>query len=171
MGIRYTINESVPKPSTTFYAYADTDFANSRDCISMAGYTFLLNNGVITWNSKKQNKVTTSAAEAKYASIAQVTKEATWLQNLFLELGFPQRKPTIIFSDNQSALAIGHNYQYHSRSQQFNTKNHCIHEKIKQKVINVWYCPTSQMTADIMTKPLPREASCWHIANLGMTLA
>ena len=67
------------------------------------------------WSSKKQNKVTTSTAEAEYALIAQAMKEATWLQNLFLELGFPQREPTIIFGDNQSALAIGHNYQYHLR--------------------------------------------------------
>ena len=123
------------------------------------------------WSSKKQNKVTTSTAEAEYALIAQAMKEATWLQNLFLELGFPQREPTIIFGDNQLALAIGHNYQYHLRFQQFNIKNHCVHEKIKWKVINVWHYPTSQMTADIMTKPLLREASCQHIADLSMASA
>ena len=113
------------------------------------------------WSSKKQNKVTTSTAEAEYALIAQAMKEATWLQNLFLELGFPQREPTIIFGDNQ----------YHLRFQQFNIKNHCVHEKIKWKVINVWHYPTSQMTADIMTKPLLREASCQHIADLSMASA
>ena len=67
------------------------------------------------WSSKEQNEVMTLTAKAKHASIAQAMKEATWLQNLFLELGFPQREPTIIFSDNQSVLAIGHNYQYHLR--------------------------------------------------------
>ena len=70
MGVRYTTNKSVPKPSTAFYAYADADFANLRDCVSMAGYAFLLNNRVITWSSKKQNEVMTSTAKAKYASIA-----------------------------------------------------------------------------------------------------
>ena len=79
MGVRYTTNELAPKPSTTFYAYVDADFANLRDCVSMAGYTFLLNNRAIMWSSKKQNKVTTSTAKAEYALIAQVTKEATWL--------------------------------------------------------------------------------------------
>ena len=67
------------------------------------------------WSSKKQNEVMTSTAKAKYASIAQAMKEATWLQSLFLELGFPLREPTIIFGNNQLALAICHNYQYHLR--------------------------------------------------------
>ena len=73
----------------------------------------MLSNAAIMWSAKKQHDVMLSTAKAEYVAMANATKEAMWLRNVFCELGFKQTEPTLIFGDNQSALAIGQSKQYH----------------------------------------------------------
>jgi hypothetical protein len=75
-GITYKACET---QSNNFIAYADANFVNNNDQISISGYLFLLSGGAITWSSKKQNAVMLSTAEAKYTALAYATKEAIWL--------------------------------------------------------------------------------------------
>jgi hypothetical protein len=78
-------------------------------------------------------------------------------------------EPITIFGDNQGALAIASNPQYHKRTKHFDIKNHFIREKIKDKSIDIEYCPTADMTADVFTKPLPRDKFSKHKAELGIS--
>ena len=171
LGIVYSANNNPERPTKNFYFYSDADFANNLDCLSISGYTFLLSNGAIMWSSKKQNAVMLSTAEAEYTAMAHATKEAIWLRNLFTELGFHQTEPTIIFGDNQSAIAIAKNNQYHQWSKYFNLRNHFIRDKIKLSSIDICYCPTASMTADIFTKALPKPKHSRHTTELGLSSA
>jgi hypothetical protein len=47
----------------------------------------------------------------------QATKEAIWLRNLLLELHGLQDKAhtTVIYGDNQGAIALAQNPQFHAR--------------------------------------------------------
>ena len=112
-----------------------------------------------------------STAEAKYAAMANATKEAMWLWNIFCELGFKQTEPTLIFGDNQSALAITQSKQYHQWSKYFHLKHHYIREKVTKGAIKVQYCPTNKMIVDIFTKRLPKPRHEQHVTNLGLYLA
>ena len=85
-GLVYTQSTTNPNIIT---AYADADFANSLDRRSISGYTFLINNTAITWNSKRQPTVALSTAEAEYSALASATREAIWLLNLISIIGFP----------------------------------------------------------------------------------
>ena len=90
-----------------------------------------------------------------------------WLQNLLEGLRYEQCTPTKLYGDNNGALAITQNPQYHKRTKHFDTWNHYIRQKVKEKVIRIEYCPTSKMTEDIFTKALPKLKFQLHRTELG----
>ena len=121
LGITYKANKE-KSDINILTSYSDASFANNDDRTSISGYTFISSGGAITWGSKKQSIVSLSTTEAEYICLSDAAREATWLRNLLKELGFEQRETTLIYGDNQSALAIARNSQYHKRTKQFDIK-------------------------------------------------
>ena len=54
-----------------------------------------------------------SSTEAEYVALSEAGCGATWLRNLYGELGFPQVSPTIIKGNNDSSIVLTHNPQFH----------------------------------------------------------
>jgi hypothetical protein len=166
-GITYfPANENNDLPSIV--GFSDASFASHEDMTSINRYVFIAAGGAITWASKKQKSVTLSSTEAEYVCLADATREAVWLQNLHCEIGV-DITPMKIYGDNQSALAIAKNPQYHKRTKHFDIKHHYIREKINDQTIIVDYCPTENMTADIFTKPLAKAKFQKHKCELGVS--
>ena len=138
---------------------------------STNGNVFILNGGATTRSPKRQHTIALSTAEAKYTSMADAAREIIWLQNLYNEIGHSQNEATELFGDNQSAIAIVTNLQYHKRSKHFEIKNHYLRQQIRAEKIRLSYCPTDKMTADILTKALPRARHEQHCQALGLYAA
>jgi hypothetical protein len=161
-------------PSSIFNhygAYSDVDFAsNPDDSKSVSGYIYLLAGGPIAWYSKKQPTVSLSTAEAEYSALAAATRHAIWFHYFFeaLLLNIPTEESTWIFSDNQSAISIAYDPQQHARSKHFRIENHFIRECIANNIINVEYCPTNNMVADIFTKALSRAKNEQFCSDIGL---
>ena len=66
------------------------------------------------------------------------------------ELRSPPETATTIFEDNQSAIAMTKNPQFHGRAKHIAIKYHFIREQVQNGTIKLKYCPTSQMLADIL---------------------
>ena len=103
--------------------------------------------------------------------MADAAREIIWLRNLYNEFGHGQNEATELFGDNQSAIAIATNLQYHKRSKHFEIKNHYLRQQIHAEKIRLSYCPTDKMTADILTKALPRARHEQHCQALGLYAA
>lgn len=167
LGIKYQQSTN----GNILHGYSDADWAGDKDTRrSTSGYCFILAGGVISWSSKKQQSVALSSTESECMALAKATAEAVWLRKLLSELGFPQPHPTTIYSDSQSAIALSENPKFHSKSKHVETQYHFTQEKVLDKQIQLKYVSTLNMTADIFTKPLPRDKHNQCIQNLGMCL-
>ena len=64
--------------------------------------------------------------------------------------------PSSVFVDNQACIAMTKNAVISHKVKHFAIKLHFLQEKIDEKVLEVKFCPTENMTADILTKALGR---------------
>ena len=142
------------KPVTGF---SDADWGGDLDDRrSTTGNLFLLAGGAVSWLSKKQAVVALSTTEAEYVALSLAAQEATWLQKLLTDLQMPT-EPIVIKEDNHGALALSRNPIVHSRTKHIDIRFHFIRKALEDGIVDVAYCPTSEMVADILTKPIPRE--------------
>jgi hypothetical protein len=76
-----------------------------------------------------------------------------------------------LFSNNQSAIALTENNQYHARTKHIDVRFHFIRWIVENGSIRLVYCPTNDMVADTLTKALP-SAKVKHFAcELGLSTA
>ena len=109
----------------------------------------------VTWQSKMQSCVALSTVKAEYIALSGAAQEAVWLKQLNQDLtGISE--PVVIYEDNQSAIAIAKNPQFHGRVKHINLKYHFIREQVNNNNIELKYCQTSEMIADMLTKGLGR---------------
>jgi len=150
--------------------YTDADWGSGEDRKSIGGYTFVLNGAAISWNSKKQSTVALSSTEAEYMALTQAVKESIWLQGLLEDLGARRHLEEMrnINVDNQGAMALARNAEFHARTKHIDIQYHFVREHIESRSIMLTYCPTTDMTADIFTKALPHPTFIKHNIGLGL---
>jgi hypothetical protein len=106
--------------------------------------------------------------ESEYIAATHGGKEAVWLCSLLSQVFGPLRNPTTLFSDNQSAIALTHDHQYHARTKHINVRYHWICWVVEQGTLRLVYCPTDNMVADALTKALPSAKVKHFAAGLGL---
>lgn len=135
LGIKYTKCENL-----NLEGFSDSDYAGDIDTRrSTSGYVFKLSDGPITWMSKRQNCITLSTAEAEYIAACLAVKESVWIRKLLCDLGYFQNNPTQIHVDNQSAIRLVKNPEFHCRTKHIDIKYHFIREKFDNQEIDVTY--------------------------------
>lgn len=135
--------------------YCDADWAgDTSDRKSCSGYVFRIGGATVSWASRKQGCVTLSTMEAEYVSLSEAAHEVVWLRNLLKELNEEQIKPTVMFEDNRSCLDFVALDQHKKRTKHIDTRYHYTRELSSSGVIELRYCPSEEMLADILTKPL-----------------
>jgi hypothetical protein len=139
----------------TLVGYADADGSMSEDRRAITGYAFLIDGGAVSWSSKKQEIVSLSTTESEYIAATHGMKEALWLRNLLAEVFEPLGNTMMLFSDNQSAIALTHDHQFHAHTKHIDVCYHFIRWVVENGAIRLVYCPTADMLADALTKALP----------------
>ena len=131
-------------------------------------YIFILANGPISWLLKRQTTVALSLYKAEYIGKCNGAKEAVWLHLLLKEIGFAVNGPTTIHIDNQSAIALTSNPEYHARTKHIDIQYYYIYLKVANNTIKFKYIPTANMAADGLTKPLQRLKHAKFVNMLNM---
>ena len=144
--------------SSNCVGYSDSDWAgDTDDRKSTSGYVFLVGDTAITWKSKKQSCVALSTAEAEYIALSQAAQEALWLRQLATDLQDEQQQPTVIYEDNQATICMSKNPQSHGKSKHIEIKYHFVREHVNGGAIELKYCQTENMIADMLTKGLGKQ--------------
>jgi len=75
---------------------------------------------------------------------------------------------TIVFCDNQGMISLAKNPTHHRKTKHVDVQLHFIGDHIEKGMINVEYCPTENMLADLMTKGLPHERHKRLLRSMGV---
>ncbi|RVW89894.1 Retrovirus-related Pol polyprotein from transposon RE1 [Vitis vinifera] len=147
--------------STRLAAYSDADWAGCADTRrSITGWCVFLGDALISWKSKKQDRVSKSSTESEYRAMSLACSEIIWLRGLLAELDFSETDPTPLHADNTSAIQITANPVYHERTKHIEVDCHSIREAFEARVITLPHISTDLQIADIFTKALPRHRHC-----------
>ena len=97
--------------------YSDADWAGDNDDrISTSGYLFQIIGETVTWSCRKKSCIALSTAEVEYIAPASVAQEAVWMRQLTTQLENSPETATVIYEDNQSAISMTKNPQYHGKT-------------------------------------------------------
>ena len=107
--------------------------------------------------SKKQKSNTTSSCEAELVAANDAMSPLMWTKLFLQKQG---HNPTIMLEqDNTSAIPLERNGKasFEKRTQHLNIRCFFITDLPKKQEFEVEHCPTEDMQADFLTKPLQGE--------------
>lgn len=154
--------------SLDLVGYTDADGSMHEDRKAISGYAFLIDGGAVSWSSKRQEIISLSTTESEYVALTHASKEALWLRSLIGQIFAPFVDPVPMNSDNQSAIALARDNQYHARTKHIDIRFHFIRWIIEEKKLRLVYCPTEEMVADALTKALPSPKVKHFASALGL---
>ena len=108
---------------------------------------------IVTSTNQKLN--TCSSTESELVGVDDMMPSILW-SRYFLEAQGYEVNDNVIFQDNQSTMLLETNGKASSskRTKQINVRYFFITDRISRGEVRVEWCPTGDMVADFMTKPL-----------------
>lgn len=153
--LKLKVGNNLPESETILEGYADADWAGDvKTRKSTSGYIFKLGGATLSWASRKQGNVTLSSTEAEYVALSEACQEIKWLKILFEDFNIKILK-AVIKEDNQSCLKLAADKEkINPRTKHVDVKYHHVRDMYEEGEIELEYCSTEHMVADILTKPL-----------------
>ena len=138
--------------------------------------------------------------EAEYVGLSEAGREAIWISGLYNDVNqfiegrmYPpqvdtwwhtedpiedetinelslDRSPVMIYGDNLAANSLTEDPKHHDRSKSIDIKYHWIRDVIRCQQIQIKHLPTTEMTADILTKALVRAKHEKFMRYMGMNV-
>jgi len=175
---RSTVRTDLPDTSTTFIdvepdlpdfpreptgnedklqCFVDAAYANDpRKRKSTTGFAFTYCGSAIVYRSKTQSIIALSSTEAELIAAVEAAKVARFLRSMLKELGFHQKKPTVIYEDNQSTIHVVNSRAPTARTRHIDIRYFAIQDWKEQGDIVLKHIPGKINPADDFTKPLGR---------------
>ncbi|KAE8985602.1 hypothetical protein PR001_g22840 [Phytophthora rubi] len=108
-------------------AYSDADWAGNRDDRrSVSGMLLMLCGAPVVWRSTFQKTVALSSTEAEYMALSDCVKECVWMRRRLKDIGAEQVEATVIYENNQGAMALAKNVGYQARTKHIDIRYHFI---------------------------------------------
>lgn len=141
----------------TLRGFVDSDFGNCEDTRkSTTGYVFTLAGAPIDWKSKRQDTVAISTMDAEYLAAGAAAAQAIWIRNFINDLRIPgcHIRSVPLYIDNNAALKLTRNPEFHAKSKHIDIKHHFIREKVKDGILDTLRVSSKDNIADLLTKTL-----------------
>lgn len=109
-----------------------------------------------------------SSTEIEFIVITEGNKELLWVNKFLQEFDFVQGR--YLFVKNQSAIHLGKNPTFNSRSKHIDTRYHWIRDVFDAKMLELAKIHTDDNDVDMITKALPRGKFeiCYDITTLAV---
>ena len=135
--------------------YIDASHQIHDDCKGHTGALLTLGKGATLSSSNKHKINTKSSTESEIVAVHDKSSDVLWTRH-FLEAQGYTISENIIYQDNMSSLSLEKNGRISSskRTKHIKAKYFFIKHYYDSGEINLCFCPTEQMWADILTKPL-----------------
>ena len=107
---------STSEPRLAGFADATAYPGDQDDRRSTTGNMLLLSEAPVSWFSQRQKTVAMSTTEAEHMALSSATQEAIWLRRLLADLKSPETGPTVVYENNQGAIALAKSPVAHKRT-------------------------------------------------------
>ena len=135
--------------------WVDGAYAVHHDCKGHTGAGMSFGRGMVMSYSWKHKINTKSSTEAEIVGVDDSLAYILWARYFLEEQGYDM-EPTLLYQDNISAILLETNGKAGSskRTKHIKAKYFFIKHYYDTGEINLRYCPTEHMWADVLTKPL-----------------
>ena len=136
-------------------AYSDAYYGGDKTTRkSTSGFVIQVINRPVVWGTQKQRTVALSTTKSEYIGASQTVKELIWLSRLMKDLVRFKFDIPVMYVDNQSAIRIRKNPEFHKRTKHIDVRYHFLRQYYEQENFDLQYINTNEQVADIFTKPL-----------------
>lgn len=164
-GLKYDFSAKAQSGiKTGIYGHYDAAHADCPDSLrSTLSYVFFFSGCPISWNTKLHSFITMSTNHSEYCA----AREAKWLEKVCVEIGFGRFvRPINLYSDSKGAIAMTYNPVQRSASKHVDLADHYAREQQERGTITISYVNTTDMIADLLTKPLDVADFTRHASKL-----
>ena len=146
---------------------ADADHASRiYDSKTTGAHVGQHNGNTIIYGTKAHTVgISTSSGQAEALTCKLACHVIEWCSGLAKELKIRGHGPIVLQQDNQSVISLSANPVNHKRSKHYRVAMAYVRDLVERLVVSLEYCPTEEMIADVLTKPLA-EAQHWHLLKL-----
>jgi len=151
---------------TTVNWYVDASFAVHPDFKSHTGAVMTYGTGAVQSLSRKQRLNTRSSTEAELVGVDDAINHILWTKLFLEDQGYPITENRLA-QDNMSSILLEKNGKKSSsgRTRAINIRYFFVTDQVEKGNVMIYHCPTDDMIADFMTKPLQGKKFL-HFRNL-----
>ncbi|SOV05783.1 uncharacterized protein UDID_18513 [Ustilago sp. UG-2017a] len=155
VGLVYRASES----QEPLVAHSDANWASDATIQrrSTSGSVVLVYGNLVAWKSATQKCMSLSAVEAEFIAATEATREVLFLKQLLCSIGIATGTPTV-YSDNTGCIQVSKDPAQHWKLKHIDTKYHFVCNNIQEGRVQIKYVDTTRNLADILTKPIGRQA-------------
>ncbi|KAJ1592413.1 hypothetical protein NDA15_001832 [Ustilago hordei] len=155
VGLVYRASES----QEPLVAHSDANWASDATIQrrSTSGSVALVYGNPVAWKSATQKCVSLSAVEAEFIAATEATREVLFLKQLLRSIGIATGTPTV-YSDNTGCIQVSKDPAQHWKLKHIDTKYHFVRNNVQEGRVQIKYVDTTRNLADVLTKPIGRQA-------------
>ena len=133
--------------------YADASYAVHKDFKSHGGIVIFHNKGPALVKCSKQKIVTRSSTEAELVTLSDAVSLAAYSMNFLKGQGYDVS--STLMQDNTSTIRLAENGRSNSdRTRHIGVRYFFVKQYLEDGSMKMEHCPTKEMVADLLTKPL-----------------
>jgi hypothetical protein len=139
--------------------YVDASFAVHPDMKGHSGGAMTMGTGFPLDKSTKHRLNTRSSTESEIVAVDDLIPQILWVRLFLKAQGFTV-SDNILYQDNKSAMLLETNGRASSskRTRHIEIRYYYVADRVAKGDLRVVWCPTDEMIADFLTKPLQGKA-------------